>query len=126
MEDLILALTAHISGSALPLYLADAVPEKTPFPYLTAEVVSPCRPDAKGSLLLTLWCVGDDANPARMELHSAMMQAFPKRGAVLTSSTGRYILQPERSALVQSGAARGVCTTMEIRFYPAKEEADQA
>ena len=41
MEELIRALTARLTSSTLPLYLADAVPENAAFPYLTAEVVSP-------------------------------------------------------------------------------------
>lgn len=126
MEDLILALAAYMSGSSLPLYLADAVPEKAAFPYMTAEAVSPCQPGVEGSILLTLWCVGDDANLNRMELHSVLMLAFPQRGTVLTSAAGRYILQPERSDLVQSGVARGIRLTLGVRFYPAEKEADQA
>lgn len=126
MEDLILALTGYLSGSELPLYLVDAVPEKAAFPYLTAEVVSPCQPDVKGSILLTLWCVGDDANLKRMELHSLLMLAFPYRGTMLTSAAGRYILQPERSDLVESGTAKGSRLTLGVRFYPAEKEVAQA
>ena len=54
MEELIRALTARLTSSTLPLYLADAVPENTAFPYLTAEVVSPFRMGEPGSIRLTL------------------------------------------------------------------------
>lgn len=106
MKELILALTAHLSDNGLALYLADAVPEKAAFPYLTAELVSPCQTDAKGSIRLTLWCAGDDANLARMTLHAVLMERFPQRGMVLPAADGRYILRPEATHQVQSGAAK--------------------
>jgi len=126
MGDMIQALITSVSGSGLPLYLADAVPENAAFPYMTAEVVSPCQEDVKGSIHLTLWCVGENANLKRMELHSLLMLAFPRRGTLLTTSAGRYILQTERSDFLQSGVAKGIRLTMGVRFYPAEKEAEQA
>ena len=126
MEDLILTLNAHLSGSGLSLYLADAVPENTPFPYLTAEITSPCQADQAGSICLTLWCGGDNANLARMVLHSTISQYFPHRGITLTATRGRYILMPGQIELKQSGDVRGLATDMAVRFYPAMQEGTQA
>lgn len=126
MEDLIRALTARLSGSALPLYLADAVPERAAFPYITAEIIAPCRMGKPGSICLTLWATGPNVNQARMVLNTVLTQYFPGRGLVLTSEAGRYILLPEPATLVQSGEARGICSPMEVRFYPAGKEADPA
>lgn len=126
MEELIRALTARLDGSAVPLYLADSVPENTPFPYMTAEVVAPCRMGLPGSIRLTLWSAGPNVNLARMILHSTLTQYFPARGFVLDCATGRYVLRPETSTLVQSGEARGICSPVEVLYYPAKKEADPA
>lgn len=126
MEELIRVLTARLSGSALPLYLADAVPENTAFPYMTAEVVSPFRMGEAGSIRLTLWCAGPNVNLARMVLHTTMTQYFPGRGLVLQGEKGRYILLPETASHVQSGETRGICTPMKVRYYPAAKEADPA
>lgn len=125
MEELIRALTARLSVSALPMYLADAVPESAAFPYLTAEVSAPCRMGKPGSVRLTLWATGPNVNQARMVLNTMMTQYFPGRGLVLAGETGRYILLPEPASLVQSGEARGICVPMEVRFYPEGKEADQ-
>ena len=122
MEELILTLEAHLAGSGLSLYLADAVPENTPFPYLTAEITATCRAEQTGRIRLTLWCVGDNANLTRMVLHSTLSQYFPHRGITLTAAHGRYILMPGQLELTQSGAARGLSTDMAVSFYPAKQE----
>ena len=126
MEELIRALTARLTSSTLPLYLADAVPENAAFPYLTAEVVSPFRMGEPGSIRLTLWCTGPNGNLARMVLHTTLTQYFPGRGLVLQGDNGRYVLRSEAAQCVQSGDARGICTPMEVRFYPAAKEAETA
>ena len=126
MEELLQLLTNRLTGSAIPLFLADAVPENTGFPYMTAEVAAPFRMDQPGSIRLTLWCAGANANQARIVLHTTTAQYFPGRGLVLQGEKGRYILLPEAASNVQSGEARGVCTPMEVRFYPAEKEADPA
>lgn len=126
MEELIRTLTARLTSSTLPLYLADAVPENAAFPYLTAEVVSPFRMGEPGSIRLTLWCTGPNVNLARMVLHTTMTQYFPGRGLVLQGDNGRYVLRSEAAQCVQSDDARGICTPMEVRFYPAAKEAETA
>ena len=126
MEELIRALTARLTSSTLPLYLADAVPENAAIPYLTAEVDSPFRMGEPGSSRLTLWGTGPNVNLARMELHTTLTQYFPGRGLVLQGDNGRYVLRSEAAQCVQSGDARGICTPMEVRFYPAAKEAETA
>lgn len=126
MEDLILALTARLADSAVPLYLSDVVPENTAFPYVTAEIIAPLRTDKPGSIRLTIWSNSPNVNEVRMALHTTLMHHIPLRGFTLQSEKGRYILRPETASLAQSGQARGICTPLEVYFYPAGKEADPA
>lgn len=123
MEALIRALLSYLSPCGLPVYLADAVPEGSPFPYLTMEAASPLTDKEPGSICLTIWCEGNVANTARLVFHTVLTQYFPSRGMCLLTDDGLIALQPQGLVrLVESGPAKGITLPLSCRLFPTPKE----
>ncbi len=114
------ALLSHLSPLGLPVYLADCVPERTPFPYVTMELSCGGGFPADGDVALTVWCRGAEANLQRAELAASLQALFPDSGAVLTLQNGTAALYPSaESALTHAASqdARGSRFRLTLRLY---------
>lgn len=117
------ALLSHLSPLNLPVYLADCVPERTAFPYMTMEMKRGGGFPADGNVALTLWCRGAEANTQRAELAGALHALFPDCGTVLTLPNGAAALYPSaESALAHAASqdARGIRFRLTLRLYAAE------
>lgn len=114
------ALLTHLSPLALPVYLADCVPERTPFPYVTMALNCGGGFPADGDVTLTLWCRGAEANLQRASLAASLQALFPDGGTVLTLENGAAALYPaEANALAHAASqdARGLRFRLALRLY---------
>ena len=118
MYAVIYALVEYLKDYGLEMHLADCVPQGASFPYLTAAASLPCAGDGQGHIDLTLWCAGPLANTSRLMMHGTLMQYFPHRGLTLQTDEGLAILRPGTVTLVQEGAAIGIRTALDVRFFP--------
>lgn len=121
MYAVVQALIEYLADFGLPVHLADTVPQGLAFPYLTAAVSMPCAPGSKGCITMTLWCAGGIANTSRLMLHDTLMQYFPHRGLPLETQGGLAVIRPGMTECVQQGAALGVRTTLDVRFFPHEQ-----
>ncbi len=114
------ALFAHLSRLAIPVYQADCVPEGAALPYVTARVSAPLIPGGSGSLTLTVWVHGNEANALRLARTDSLYALLPPRGAFLQAETGSMLLRLDHPALcVHKPPLLGLQSTWTLRFYPA-------
>ncbi len=110
LKELHQALVQLFTPLALPVYLADCVPEGAYFPYIIAEAAVAPLPGQEGSLTLTLWCAGCAANTERFLLTERMLEYLPARGLRLTLAHGMAALRMTDSTCLRSGEALGIRT----------------
>lgn len=120
LTDLYQALLRQLSSLEIPVYLADCIPDRARFPYITAAIKAPVRPDDSGILTLQLWCRGGSANADRFRLTDTLLELLPARGIRLTLPHGTVTLELQSEiACISSGDALGMETTWTLRCFPA-------
>ena len=113
-------LMTHLAPLDMPVYLADSVPENTPFPYATAEVKPALAGQDSGTLTLTLWSCGESANAERLTQADTLFALLPARGVRLATDDGVLLLRLKSpAACVQDDAARGLQTVWQLAHIPS-------
>lgn len=118
------ALYAFWSSFGVPAYLTGHVPENTPFPYITFEVVA-SESFAVSNLSAICWFKaksGVNVNKERAEMLDAIARAIPDEGTLIDTDSGKLALRrnynfqsyyddPEDKSVV------GGLTSYQISFY---------
>ncbi len=119
LTDLYTALTERLSPLEPPVYLADCVPDRAVFPYITLSCVSPLTSGERGALTVTVWTEGHTANVRRLVLADEVLALLPPRGLCLTTASGAALLQQKGGAsCVQESKALGVRIDYKVQFIP--------
>ena len=114
------ALMAYLGDCGVPVYLSDAVPYATSFPYITLDVSLPRSPEHRGSLALTLWTAGASANITRLFLYTTLADYFPARGTRFPLEEGLAVIRAGGPiGCVHAGEALGLSMQLDVRFFPS-------
>lgn len=113
-------LIAQISALDIPVYLADCVPDGTPFPYLTAQVQPSLESQTNGTLILTAWSCNDSANAERLTHAENLFTLLPARGIRIPTDYGVLLLRLKSPAIcVQDANVRGLQTVWRLSYIPS-------